>query len=763
MVCNDGNVCGTEICEPSIPSSCPNGQVCQNCTSCVTQGCTSDSQCTNLSDQCNLGVCNLGTGTCQRQARQNGTSCSDGNACTVNDRCSSGSCIGDPHCGDGIVQGSCNEQCDGSPTGCAAGQTCTNMCLCTGGGPSCPGGCDDGNECTLDQCVSGVCQHSCQAFGTSPCGRGECRNGNVPCSAPLACVATPESCKPKAAGKEGPPGTPTCSNGKDDDCNGLSDSSDPACAPCGSLRFEFVDPTPNLVKPDGTLSTALADQAAQRTVRAAIATDGLSQALIKIWVPGRGQVHIALAGGGSRDTDGYLTDPAGGSPGDAISVSALAYGTSYLAVAAYHAPATFPATQQDATSLDRKISLVIDYAPESGAPRGPCDLPITLVRPPVLLVHGWLSNPTSAWRSLLGRFFPDGVNMSACPVHKPTDATSSPPTPWFICTADYEDFNDEKFAYGAAAVAKRLDQTVESYRDWAPYRHTGGIIATGADVIAHSMGGVVVRALAMCKPVDGLFADCAAMLPANKPTARGENYFKGGVRRLITIGTPHQGTALAGRLLTKLRQLTRFDDDPQCDCRCTTSGTAGSTCASIICTPATKLLRQYGLSAGEEAPEGTALEDMTPGSRALLALKNNPDQGVLAHLIVGDASDNDKIGGNGILRGIDDRCDPDIFLGRFETHGLEMLLGSENDIIVSGDSQRALSDIAVGATSTLDPMTDPLIHATLLDGPLKEAFKYFGIQGSASSAEVDSVTVYLLLRGLLHAGPGVYGQLPKAP
>jgi cysteine-rich repeat protein len=41
------------------------------------------------------------------------TSCNDGDQCTLDDECQSGSCVGDPEtCGDGTVQGSCGEECD---------------------------------------------------------------------------------------------------------------------------------------------------------------------------------------------------------------------------------------------------------------------------------------------------------------------------------------------------------------------------------------------------------------------------------------------------------------------------------------------------------------------------------------------------------------------------------------------------------------------------------------------------------------------------
>src|SRR4029078_7256125 len=50
------------------------------------------------SDQChNAGTCNPATGVCSNPAKANGTSCSDGNACTSPDTCQSGTCTAGPN------------------------------------------------------------------------------------------------------------------------------------------------------------------------------------------------------------------------------------------------------------------------------------------------------------------------------------------------------------------------------------------------------------------------------------------------------------------------------------------------------------------------------------------------------------------------------------------------------------------------------------------------------------------------------------------
>jgi hypothetical protein len=85
-----------------------------------------------------------------------GAPCDDGDACTVNDVCTSGVCQGTPPaCGDGVV-GACEECDDGSANGTPA-SCCTAACRLATAGTPCA---DDGDLCTADRCTAaGVCAH----------------------------------------------------------------------------------------------------------------------------------------------------------------------------------------------------------------------------------------------------------------------------------------------------------------------------------------------------------------------------------------------------------------------------------------------------------------------------------------------------------------------------------------------------------------------------------------------------------------------------
>jgi slime mold repeat-containing protein len=152
--------------------------------------------------------------------------CDDGNACTFNDRCVKGECRGTPYtCNDGNV---CTDDvCDGTgrcrfpanTAPCDDGNLCTRNDTCTNG--ICSGTtftCDDGNVCTDDSCNPAVgCVH---AANTAPCDDGNaCTSGDV-CSTGV-CGGTPAGC---CATYE-----VSCTNGVDDDCDGLVDRADPDC------------------------------------------------------------------------------------------------------------------------------------------------------------------------------------------------------------------------------------------------------------------------------------------------------------------------------------------------------------------------------------------------------------------------------------------------------------------------------------------------------------------------------------------------------
>jgi slime mold repeat-containing protein/thrombospondin type 3 repeat protein len=197
--CDDANPCTTDSCQGlgtlggciHVPvaagSSCDDGN-----------GCT-------LNDACDTA------GQCRGTALQAGASCDDRSACTVDDVCGdTGRCAGralapGTVCDDGTP---CSEGdtcmatpaglivCQGSPKNCADGDFCTQDACdpATGQCSHPPVGCDDGNSCTIDACdpATGSCTRT---SASGPCSTGNscsvndsCSGGNCVSGGPRVCV-----------------------------------------------------------------------------------------------------------------------------------------------------------------------------------------------------------------------------------------------------------------------------------------------------------------------------------------------------------------------------------------------------------------------------------------------------------------------------------------------------------------------------------------------------------------------------------------------
>ena len=225
MSCTDGNPCTTAdeckegackgailICDDANPCTDDGCDKAKGCSSvpAVGTGCNDQNACTD-GDKCSNGNCSPGAvkicddkNTCTIDSCVpssgcvntiiTGLPCADGNACTLQDACSTtGKC-------ESQLVDKCNDanpctvdSCDGK-TGCAhvdSTEKCDddNLCtvgevcekgLCTNGTPL---GCDDGNSCTSDKCISNQIKAGCEfsVLGGSPC------DDNNACTSDDAC------------------------------------------------------------------------------------------------------------------------------------------------------------------------------------------------------------------------------------------------------------------------------------------------------------------------------------------------------------------------------------------------------------------------------------------------------------------------------------------------------------------------------------------------------------------------------------------------
>ncbi|MFQ5493742.1 MAG: hypothetical protein ACE5EX_00010 [Phycisphaerae bacterium] len=270
--CDDANLCTDDTCVANLCvhtnniAPCDDGNLCTTGDVCAAGACAGTPvDCTVLNDQCNVGVCNAGTGICEAQPANEGGACSDGNACTTGDTCSLGTCVGGapPNCDDGNV---CTDDSCVPATGCVntnnvapcddlnactTGDTCAAG-ICVGGAPP---NCNDGNVCTDDSCVPATgcvntnnvapCDDLNACTTGDTCAAGICVGGAPPncddlnvctddtCDIFTGCVNTPNDLNNPSDGMFCN-GVETCSAGvivpgTPPNCNDLNPCTDDAC------------------------------------------------------------------------------------------------------------------------------------------------------------------------------------------------------------------------------------------------------------------------------------------------------------------------------------------------------------------------------------------------------------------------------------------------------------------------------------------------------------------------------------------------------
>jgi hypothetical protein len=202
---NDGNECTTDTCDPATGNVSHTPQ--PNCKPCkVAADCNDNNPCTTESCQ---------DGKCAYANVASGTTCSDNNLCTDNDKCNgSGQCVGTPKiCNTPpnvclTSSGSCNQadgQCtypladNGTP--CSDNNACTLNDACQAGTcvPGTPKTCNTppNNQCydssgTCDP-SNGDCSYNPKASGTN-CNDGNACTENDECNGSGQCIGTPKIC-----------------------------------------------------------------------------------------------------------------------------------------------------------------------------------------------------------------------------------------------------------------------------------------------------------------------------------------------------------------------------------------------------------------------------------------------------------------------------------------------------------------------------------------------------------------------------------------
>lgn len=351
---------------------------------------------------------------------------------------------------------------------------------------------------------------------------------------------------------------------------------------------QLVDPVPDFIN---TITSTVGPSLLQSLgiidghVVKGVAADGVTEVVVRIPAQNAGdQFKLTLVNDQNLISQAPDQDGALGNPGDttfslnqltvsAILVNTQSGGTTPIAFAVYRAPVDFARQNPDGSypsGFCRFINAASGFGIPSNTPeeliglqpqsddQAACrtvsisvqnlqtgassSLPVVILRPPVVLIHGLWDNWTtwnnfsplvSGTRTVDSRFYVGrvsydrliGPSISA----SVPDYSSSSILQFLLATKAKA--NSLGFVFNAGSVKTFTDSWIENFKEG---NNPMGIRAAAvqADIVAHSMGGDIARTMVLQQ---NFFND--------------DNYGQGSIHKLITIDTPHLGSPLATALL----------------------------------------------------------------------------------------------------------------------------------------------------------------------------------------------------------------------
>jgi len=261
----------------------------------------------------------------------------------------------------------------------------------------------------------------------------------------------------------------------------------------------------------------------------AVASDGVTQLVVRGNVPGPGQVSFAVTSGNA--TDGQLS-PADGSEawGPTATVDAQLIAGRWYGIALYRSPPDYTTGPANATAPSRDAPISMTFTPAVG-PTFTQTVVMSIVPPPVVVVP-------DVWTSCLDWQAPGGL-MEPNPDASPGVGVKHP---FLVTCANYEDTNSKSLnlTQNNHAVLAAVDAALTKF-------HDSGTAATRADVVGHGLGGVMARRYIDLRGFAGK-----------------DSFFAGRINRLITMDTPNLGSRLLDEMV-RFRNFQKATDPDNWD------------------------------------------------------------------------------------------------------------------------------------------------------------------------------------------------------
>jgi pimeloyl-ACP methyl ester carboxylesterase len=301
------------------------------------------------------------------------------------------------------------------------------------------------------------------------------------------------------------------------------------------VAVTILDPVPELLAGDAV--TAKPDDLAQngRAVKG-VSADGVAQVVLRIagnkTKVGDRFILTLLNGQGAAskqlDEDGALEEVGKTDFNrNMITTRAVQTKAGIFAFALYRAPKDFPrAGGADNNAAQRSVTINVVFSNALPAVKQP----IAIIRPVVILVHGLWGNP-DGWKE-----FAPLVGKPADPRFSVQRASYDQPFDLVRSTPQYKDLklissNSLGLEFNAKIVISEAINFIKQFKN-GDNAIKMPVAAVQADIVAHSMGGVVTLTM-----------------PLLAEFFSSQTFSKGLVHKLITIGTPHLGSPLAAALL----------------------------------------------------------------------------------------------------------------------------------------------------------------------------------------------------------------------